>query len=158
MGASFSGDWDKLARVLDRVATKHKSAQARAIGRSLKKVERRILSHLDKQNLAWEPLSDAYAKSKAQKNLSPDILRATNEMYQNITTAQPSPWKGMVGVQRGVKSKGGDDLTDIALIHEQPEDDGEVIPARKLWQPTFEEMKDGIAAELMGTAIKVFKK
>lgn len=158
MGVSFSGDWDKLTRVLDRVATKHKSAQARAIGRSLKKVERRVLSHLDMQDLGWEALSDDYAESKKKKNLSPDILRATNEMYQNVTSTQPSAWKGMVGVQRGVKTDAGEELTDIALIHEQPEDDGDVIPARKLWQPTFEEMKDEIAAELMGTTIRVFKK
>lgn len=158
MGAKLTGDWDRLTRTLDRVATQHKSAQAKAIGRSLKKIERKVLSHLDQQDLEWEPLSEAYADRKEAKGLSPDTLRATNEMYQNITTAQPSAWKGMVGVQRGVKTKAGDEVTDIALIHEQPDDDGTVIPARKLWQPTFEEMKDEIAGELMGTAIKVFKK
>ncbi len=158
MGAHLTGDWDRLSKVLDRAANGFKSEQAKALGRSLKRIERTVLGHIDNQDLDWEPLAEAYADRKMARNLSPDILRATNEMYQNITTAQPTAWTGMVGVQRGVKSKDGDDVTDIALIHEQPDDDGKIIPARKLWQPTFEEMKDEIAGELMGTAIKVFKK
>jgi hypothetical protein len=158
MGARLTGDWGRIERVLGRVAKDLKSQTARQIGRSLKKVERRVLSHLDQQDLDWQPLTEAYADSKKRKNLSPDILRATNEMYQNITTHQQDAWTGMVGVRRGVKNKKGDEVTDIALIHEQPEDDGKVIPARKLWQPTFEEMKDELAGELIGTAVKVVKK
>lgn len=158
MGVQLSGDWDRLSRVLDGVATKHKGLQAKAMGRSLKKIERTVLGHLDRQDLDWDPLSESYAALKEKRGLSPDTLRATNEMYQNITTDQPSPWKGAVGVTRGVKSKDGTEVTDIALIHEQPDDDGTVIPARKIWAPTFEELKEEIALELMGTAIKVFKK
>lgn len=158
MSTKLTGDWDQLSRTLDRAANKFKSHQARAIGRSLKKIERRVLSHLDKQDLKWPELSEAHVQRKAVRRLSPDTLRATNEMYQNITTAQPSAWTGAVGVKRGVKNDEGDEVTDIALIHEQPKNDGTVIPARKLWQPTFEEMKEEIAGELMGAAIKVFKK
>lgn len=158
MGVTMTGDWDRLSRVLDVAANKFKSNQAKTLGRCLKKIERVVLGHLDKQDLEWPELSKPYAALKEKKGLSPDTLRASNEMYQNITTDQPSAWKGAVGVTRGVKSKDGEEVTDIALIHEQPKDDGKVIPARKLWAPTFEETKDEIAQELMGTAIKVFKK
>lgn len=158
MGMQLTGDWGRLSRVLDGTANKFKSQQGKAIGRSLKKIERAVLGHLDKQDLGWDPLNEDYAARKEEKGLSPDTLRATNEMYQNITTDQPSAWKGAVGVTRGVKTKDGEEVTDIALIHEQPEDDGKVIPARKLWAPTFEETKEEVAKELIGTAIKVFKK
>lgn len=158
MGAKLTGDWDRLSRTLDRAAKKYKNNQARAIGRSLKLIERQVLSHLDQQDLEWPELSETHSKRKAAQRLSPDILRATNEMYQNITTVQPSAFSGAVGVQRGVKNDEGDEVTDIALIHEQPEDDGKVIPARKLWKPTFEEMKDQVGGELIGAAVKVFKK
>jgi hypothetical protein len=57
-----------------------------------------------------------------------------------------------------VKTEDGEDVTDIALIHEQPDDDGVVIPARKLWQPTFEELQGELAAYLKGAAIKVVKR
>lgn len=108
--------------------------------------------------MGWDPLSPQYAARKEKEGLSPDILRATNQMYSNITTVQESSFEGAVGVKRGVKTDGGDEVTDIALIHEQPEDDGTVIPARKLWKPTFEELKPGIVADLKGIAIEVFKK
>lgn len=158
MGVKLTGDWGRLQKVLDNAGSRLKSDSRRQIGRSLKKVERTVLGHIDEQDLDWDPLTGKYAARKQAQGLSPDILRATNQMYSNITTVQEDAWEGAVGVRRGVKTDEGDDLTDIALIHEQPEDDGEVIPARKLWQPTYEELKDEIAADLIGTAVKVFKK
>lgn len=158
MGVSFSGDWSRIDKTLGNVARNLKSETARAIGRGLKKVERRVLGHIDEQDLGWQELNKDYADRKDAKGLSPDILRASNAMYQSITTDQPTAWEGMVGVKRGTKGKDGEEVTDIALIHEQPDDDGTIIPARKLWAPTFEESKDELAAELSGTAIKVLKR
>lgn len=155
---ALTGDWAKLQHVLSDAGIKIRRESSRSIRRSLSTIERAVLSHIDEQDLDWDPLSEAYAARKEKQGLSPDILRATNQMYQNITTAQPDSYRGMVGVQRGVKSGNGDELTDIALIHEQPDDDGTIIPARKLWQPTFEETKDEVAAELKGVAIRVFKR
>lgn len=155
---TLTGDWTALKRVLNEASPNMKAESRRTIGRQLKLIEAKVLGHIDNQDLEWTPLSEKYAEGKAKKKLSPDILRATNQMYSNITTAQEDNFSGAVGVKRGVKSKDGEDVTDIALIHEQPEDDGEKIPARKLWKPTFDEMKAGILAELKGIAIEVFKK
>lgn len=154
----FKGDWARLKNVLEQASPKIKRESRRAIGKQLKKIEAKVLSHLDAQDLEWPALNKAYAERKEAAGLSPDILRATNQMYSNITTAQDNDFSGAVGVMRGVKTKDGEELTDIALIHEQPEDDGKIIPARKLWKPTFEEMTPGIAAALKGVAMEVFKK
>jgi hypothetical protein len=154
----LTGDWDSLKRVLKSAAPKVRSESRRAIGRQLKKIEAKVLGHLDSQDLGWEELSEKYAARKEQKGLSPDILRATNQMYSNITTVHESDFEGGCGVKRGVKTDGGDEVTDVALIHEQPEDDGKVIPARKLWKPTFDELKPDIEKALKGIAIEVFKK
>jgi hypothetical protein len=154
----LTGDWKRLKQVLNEASPKLKSESRRTIGRQLKKIEATVLNHIDKQDLEWTPLNESYAAHKEKKKLSPDILRATNQMYSNITTVQEGNYSGAVGVKRGVKSKDGADITDIALIHEQPEDDGKKIPARKLWKPTFDAMKEGIAKELKGIAIEVFKK
>lgn len=154
----LTGDWARLKQVLHEASPKLKSESRRTIGRQLKKIEAKVLSHIDKQDLDWAPLSSAYEKSKARKKLSPDILRASNQMYSNITTHQEDNFSGAVGVKRGVKSKDGADITDIALIHEQPDDDGKKIPARKLWKPTYEAMKAGIVTDLKGIVIEVFKK
>jgi hypothetical protein len=154
----LTGDWKQLKRVLDNASPGLRKESRRAIGRQLKRVEAAVLSHIDEQDLDWAPLSEAYAERKEKAGLSPDTLRASNQMYSNITTAQENDFSGAVGVMRGVKTGEGEELTDIALIHEQPEDDGKIIPARKLWKPTYEEMKPGIKAALEGVAIEVFKK
>ncbi|HOS77603.1 MAG TPA: hypothetical protein PLL15_06130 [Syntrophales bacterium] len=155
---SLTGDWDSLKRVLDQASPKIRSESRKRIGRQLKKIEARVLKHIDSQDLNWAKLSDPYARRKEKLGLSPDTLRASNQMYQNITTHVENAYEGAVGVKRGVKTKDGAEVTDIALIHEQPDDDGEKIPARKLWQPTFDEVKEEVAAELKGIAIEVFKK
>ncbi|BCS55193.1 hypothetical protein [Geobacter sp. SVR] len=154
----LTGDWSRLQQVLKQAGPNLAKESRRTIGRQLKKIEAKVLGHVDQQDLEWPELSEAYAKTKERKGLSPDILRASNQMYSNITTAQSDDYTGMVGVRRGVKTKQGNDVTDIALIHEQPKDDGTKIPPRKLWKPTFEEMKPGIERELKGIAIEVFKK
>jgi hypothetical protein len=153
-----TGDWDKLKRVLDQASPNIKKESRRAIGRQLKRIEAKVLGHIDSQDLGWAALNEKYAARKGAKGLSPDILRATNQMYSNITTDQPNAYEGACGVKRGVKEKNGQEVTDIALIHEQPKDDGKKIPARKLWKPTYEEMKPSIIAALKGIAIEVFKK
>jgi len=158
MGVSFTGDWDRLKRTLGGVAKSFKTETGRQIGKAIMKIERKALDHLDEQDLGWEPLDPAYAKRKEQRGLDPDTLRATNNMYENITTDQPNEFEGAVGVTRGVRTKDGEDVTDIAIIHEQPDNDGKKIPARKLWEPTFEEMKDEIPPEIMGATMRMFKK
>lgn len=158
MGAQLTGDWDRLGGALNRVARRLTTDTGKAIGKNLAKIERKVLDHVDAQDLKWEPLSEAYAKKKEALGLDPDTLRATNQMYENITTDQPDELHGAVGVTRGVRTKNGEEITEIALIHEQPDDDGSKMPARKLWKPVFEEVKDEVASELTGVTIRAFKK
>ncbi len=157
MGVEFTGDLDKLMGILNGAADGVKKEMSQEIGRGLVKAEGRVLDHMDKQDLGWEDLNPDYEAQKEKKGLSPDTLRASNQMYSNVTTQQTDAFSGMVGVQRGVKTKDGEDITDIAIIHEQPDNDGTKIPARKLWEPTFNEIKDDVAADLQGAAIRVFK-
>lgn len=160
MGVEFTGDWIRCMKALDNLANKTKSEMGKKIGRSILKIEAKVQAHMNDQDLGWDELDAAYAARKAAaKNprLSPDTLRATNRMYDNITTRQNDDFSGSVGVRRGVKNDDGEDVTDIAIIHEQPDNDGKIIPARKLWEPTYNEVKDDVVAELAGVVIKVLK-
>ena len=158
MGVGFTGDWDRLLKNLDGVARNFKSDMGKQIGKSLMEIETKVLDHMDAQDLGWEELSGPYKDRKEKLGQDPDTLRATNTMYENITTDQPSELEGSVGVTRGVMTKDGEDLTDIALIHEQPDDDGKKMPARKLWKPVHDEIKDKISSDLAGVGIRVFSK
>ncbi|MCP3942213.1 MAG: hypothetical protein GY710_12105 [Desulfobacteraceae bacterium] len=157
MGVDLTGDWKKVLNTLDGAANNIKKNMSASINRKLIDAEKLVLAHVDDQDLGWDELSTSHGKRKEKKGLSPDILRSSNQMYSNITTNQTDAFTGAVGVKRGVTTKDGEDITDIAIIHEQPDNDGKKIPARKLWQPTFDEIKDTTGADLMDTAIKVFK-
>jgi len=151
----LTGDWGKLQTTLDKLANQFTGEMSKHVGKGIKTIETRVLSHVDKQDLDWEPLTEAYAKRKDKEGLDPDILRATNRMYSNITTKQIDAFRGMTGVRRGVKTDEGDDVIDIAMIHEQPNDDGSKIPARKLWKPTYEEVKGELPEKVMNAVIRM---
>jgi len=148
MGVDLTGDWAKGLKVLDKLANKVKDQTGKKIAQGIKKVERKVLDHMDMQDLDWDDLTPAHAKRKKEKGLSPDTLRASNQMYSNITTHQADDFTGAVGVKRGVKNQDGEDITDVAIIHEQPDNDGKKIPARKLWEPTFDEVKDELPEDV----------
>lgn len=148
MGVKFTGGWDQALGALSRLADKTSSVLGKQIARGMKLVERRVLDHVDDQDLGWDELDPRYAARKERQGLSPDTLRASNQMYSNITTRQMDNYTGAVGVSRGVKTDDGEDVTDIALIHEQPNNDGTKIPARKLWEPTFDEVKEELPPDV----------
>ncbi|MCG8553585.1 MAG: hypothetical protein MI799_24540 [Desulfobacterales bacterium] len=150
MGVGFTGDWQRCMKVLDDLADKTKGEVGKKIGQSIKKIEAKVLDHVDNQDLGWEEPDAGYAAQKDRKGLSPDILQAGNQMYINITTRQDDDFTGAVGVRCGMKNDEGGDVTDIAVIQEPPDNDGNNIPARDLWQPTFDEIKEEIPPEIMG--------
>ena len=148
MGVDLTGDWSRAMSALDKLANLRRTELGKKIGRGIHMVERKVLDHMDDQDLGWDELNKKYAARKEQKGLSPDTLRAKNQMYSNITTRQEDDFTGAVGVRRGVRTKDGEDVTDVAIIHKQPDNDGKVIPARKLWEPTFEEVKKELPPEI----------
>jgi len=153
----ISGDWDKLQNTLDNLASRFKGEMAKQVGKGIKTIETKVLAHVDQQDLDWEPLTEAYAERKEKEGLDPDTLRATNRMYSNITTRQMDSFRGMTGVRRGVRTEEGDEVVDIAMIHEQPNDDGSKIPARKLWEPTYEEVRKELPEKVMQAVIQMVK-
>jgi len=154
----LNGDWVKFQSVIDKIGDGFKSEMSQQVMKGLKLIEARVLSHIDKQDLEWDELSEKYAKRKENEGLDPDILRATNRMYSNITTKRMNSFQGMTGVRRGVMTDDGDDIVDVALIHEQPDNDGTIMPARKLWEPTFKEVEKELPGNIIKSVVNMVKK
>jgi hypothetical protein len=116
--------------------------------------EKKAVMHLRNQDLGWKPLSERYRKRKTGersrtrndggrdkrfKKMSEKILIATSSYLQAITSWVKKETV-YVGVKRGVTNENGQEIGNIAKVHEY----GSVaknIPARPLWKPTFEEMQ-----------------
>ncbi len=59
MGVEFTGDWQRCMKALDNLANKTRSEMGKKIGQSIKKIEAKVLAHVDNnQDLAgmsWTP-------------------------------------------------------------------------------------------------------
>ena len=105
--------------------------------------EKTAVEYLQKQDLGCKPLSERYKALKKRKGLSEKTLIATSTYFQSITswTTKQAIY---VGVKRNVKNKDGEEVANIAKVHEY----GSVkrnIPARPLWKPTLVEMQGRLA-------------
>jgi hypothetical protein len=101
--------------------------------------------HLQNQDLGWQPLSDRYLKlkmkqRKGKRRLSEKTLIATSSYFQSITSKVLGR-RVLIGVMRGVRNDDGQEIANIAKIHEYGST-ARNIPARPLWQPTLEELKN----------------
>lgn len=125
------------------------------------KAEQKAVLHLRNQDLNWQRLSDVYLRrknNKKGKRLSEKTLIATGSYLQSITSWATKD-AVFVGVKRNVKNNEGEDIANIAMIHEYGST-ARNIPARPLWGPVMNEMQgDGALRINLTTAfLRYFKR
>lgn len=139
MGIERVGNWEGITRLIANLAKELKIARETALKRFGLKAEAIATKHISTQDLHWRPLNPAYLASKIRKGLSENILVATSDYYQAITTwVDKSEGTVYTGVKKDAKNSDGGDMVSIAAVHEFGSLSGR-IPARPLWQPTFAE-------------------
>ena len=135
MGVKKVGDWTKVEKLIGNLAKEMLDAREKSLKLWGLKAEALAKTHMSTQDLGWKPLKPKTVARKARKGQSTNILIATSDYFQAI-----SSWtiEGtvLVGVTKTEKNGDGDVIADIARIHEFG---GGNIPARPLWQPVFDE-------------------
>jgi hypothetical protein len=137
MGKSFKkvGDWDKLRYLSVSLRQGLMTASNISVKRFGLIAEKIAKQHISSQDLPWAPLSQEYKAGKKKHGFSEKILVRTSTYFQSIT-AWSEGLSGYAGVKKGVREPDGEEVADIAKIHEYG---SSKHPARPLWQPTFEE-------------------
>lgn len=135
------GDWAIVQNLANNLAADINRANKISLAQVALRAEGIAVKHLRDQDLRWRKLSREYLIFKMAHGLSTKILIATSSYMQSITSkVNAEGTESYAGVFRGAKSKGGDDITSIAKLHEV----GSVkrnIPARPLWKPTYGEVR-----------------
>ena len=162
----LTGDWNKVQRLLGRLASRIKAEMSKTTAESLQLIEKTAVSHIDKQDLPWRPLSRAYAIYKKRtrsgkwrrkrlkggktnpRSLSEKILVATGTYRQAITSYQTGIYSGEVGVSRHERYDDGGKVVNIGTVHEMGTRDRR-IPARPLWDPTAKEIEEEITKNFL---------
>lgn len=137
MSVKKTGNWDKVRNMVRNMKAEAQAAQQDCLVRWGLKAEGIAVSHISAQDLNWKPLKKATISAKIRKGQSEDILVATSTYFQNITSYVVKN-TAYAGVKREVQYSEGTAVWEIARLMEYGSKSG-AIPARKLWQPTFEE-------------------
>lgn len=135
---------EKTRQIFQRMEKKLKSVITKKLTEIAEELEAAAVKHIQAQDLNWEKLSKAYQKKKEKLGQSEMTLVATSTYFRNITSkVGEDGMTAWAGVRRGVKTKEGEDVVDLAYVHEYGSEDGR-IPARPLWRPVFTEGKESI--------------
>lgn len=148
------GRWDiagLMTRNLKRDITEELEGALKMIGLE---AEGMMKKYIVQQKGDWENLNEDYLKYKKRKNLSNKKLIATSTMVQSITSVVTYP-KVFIGVKRGKVYKGGEEVANIAAVHEFGSKKMG-IPARPYMRPVHEEMKLKLKDNLIGKRIVEF--
>lgn len=136
-GARKIGDWDKVGRITHDLAKDMEDAREESLKKWGLKAEGTAKKHMGTQDLGWTSLKPATISAKVRKGYSENILIATSDYFQAITS-----WVGKgtayVGVTKHATDSDGTKIADIAAVHEFGSK-GAGIPKRPLWKPTFKE-------------------
>lgn len=132
------GNWNLVGDLVNNLHQDIKESNKIMLKRIGLEAEKRAVDHLQKQDLSWEALKPETLKRKTKKGLSEKILIATSSYFQSITSWADSQ-TAYAGVKRTARNKEGQEIANIAKIHEYGSKVRN-IPARPLWKPVFREM------------------
>lgn len=133
------GQWDVANALTSNLKRDLKRARDISLKRFVLIGEKIVLGHMAKQDLNWEPLSDKYKSWKEKKGYSNKILIRTSTYFQAIT-GWVNDGTALIGVKRNVQNEEGEEIANIAKIHEYGSD-ARNIQARPLWGPSWKEAR-----------------
>lgn len=140
---SMIGDWDRVRRIAQNINNDMEDAASKSLKQIGLVAEKISKQHISRQDLKWEPLKSSYKKRKRKQGYSTKTLVRTSTYFQAITSFTTGN-SAHAGVKRSAKSKEGEELANIARVHEFGSPSRN-IPARPLWRPTFQETKQWIS-------------
>lgn len=145
MALKRTGDWNRVRNVISHIGAEMLAAQRLSLQRFALKAEGTAKLHISSQDLGWRPLKARTIAEKAKKGYSSKILVASSTYFQSITSWVDGN-TALAGVKRGVRESNQTEVGDLARMLEFGSS-VKKIPARPLWQPTFEETVKWTIAE-----------
>jgi hypothetical protein len=126
--------WEAVRRLIHNLGSDMQAARKESLSAFALEAERIAVLHMQRQDLGWETLSPQYLAQKIRRGESELTLIASSTYVQSITSWTDGE-KAYAGVKRSAVDDDGKVLANIAKIHEFG---GGSVPARPLWQPTFD--------------------
>lgn len=140
-----TGDWNAVTGMLNGLQKEIEIAAQQTTMQIGLHAEGLARKHMTNQDLGWHELKARTITVKSKRGGSDLILVDTSSYFQSITSwFDKAKGVAYVGIKKTVKNEDGEEIADIAKVHEY----GSVVrnvPARPLWQPTENEMQQVVA-------------
>ena len=147
------GNWSNVQALISNLGEAMLKARDLSLKRFSLKAEALAKQHMSSQDLGWDKLKPATIAAKIRRGESTEILIATADYFQAITS-WASQGVAFAGVRKQIHNSNGDLLADIARIHELGLGDN---PERKLWEPSYKETIEWFKSS-DSTPVKLFAK
>lgn len=138
------GDWGRAFKVVNSLPNIIAKENAKFLETVGKKGVGLLRFHIDNNDLPWRPLSEAYLEQKRSEGYSSNIWKRSQDLYDSLKFEVVKKGSGsgvFMGVPKGEQTETGDQMTDIAKIHEFGALSAGIYE-RPLFRPTLEELKE----------------
>lgn len=147
----LTGKWNLVNAITKNLERVGKEAMQEGLSKAGLFAEAKAKSHISKQDLGWVPLNQKYRDSKERQGFSTNILVKSSAYFQAITSYTQGK-NAYVGVKKIARDKDGNEIANIAAVHEFGSDKMN-IPARPLWQPVLQETATWMGDNYMGKLV-----
>lgn len=149
----LTGPWNEAVKDFESFARNLEAAAQRAVGKEAIFWAKEVRDGIRTQKSArqarppWPPLADSTLAAKKPKT---KMLIDTGTLLRNIIGEKVADWRWLVGVKRGARTKTGEDLVNLAAVHEfgAYKDGVLTVPARKFIQPVFDRLSKSVESRL----------
>jgi hypothetical protein len=142
MASKLTGDWKKAGLMLQWLTASLSPICHARLYEDGELIVKRMVEHIDRQDLPWKPLSDVTIAIKGNSQVYVDtgwlkenlsVRRMKTSPLKSTVFVGASPWK--------THKPSGKKFSELMIMLEYGTDE---IPARPLIRPTWEEMKKEI--------------
>ena len=152
----LEGPWHKAAKDFDSFAKNLEKAAQKAIAQEAHAWAKEIRDGIRTQKSAkearppWPPLAESTLRKKKPKS---KMLIDTGMLMRNIVAEQVARWRWLVGVRRGARTRNGENMVNIAAVHEfgatrRTGSGVSLIPPRPFIGPVFNRLSKNIEKRL----------
>jgi phage gpG-like protein len=154
-GNGKTGDWAKVERMFSGIGARFKANVEAATKKNGVLLKTLVIQRFEQQGPGWAAHKPAYAKRKAMRGRE-QILIDTGQLMGSISSVYVAYNEGFVGVQKGATSKGGQDMVNLAAVHEMGSPSRN-IPARPFLAPAAKEGEAPMTRNYEEAVEKTFK-
>jgi len=151
------GNWNTVRSFVHSLNKDMNTARLISLQQWADMAEQTAKMHIETNDIGWDSLHPDWVDFKKRQGWDTGIYSATSSYFRNIVAkVRAKDYTAFAGVQTGaISGSSGADLVEIAYFLEHGFMAAH-LPARPLWQPTFDEVMEWYMSEVSVSPSDIF--